>query len=108
RCTAVWNEDSLLAPNARIPSAAAAAALAGNTAVVLPPGSNSGASSLPSASPSGLAAVRIKWIGVPPCPVHPDEEDAVTRALEPLGCIPVFLPPATQASFYDGYCRDTL
>jgi hypothetical protein len=55
-----------------------------------------------------LGSVRFKWIGTPPIEVEPVYEEAVTRVLEPLRCIPVFLPPATHRAFYDGYCRDTL
>jgi trehalose 6-phosphate synthase/phosphatase len=57
---------------------------------------------------SGLSKVRVTWIGMPAADVPPEDEEVVTRLLEPLGCIPVFLPPATARSFIDGYCRDTL
>ncbi len=55
-----------------------------------------------------LNAVRVKWIGTPPVAVPPEDEEAVTRLLETMSCIPVFLPPATHRAYYDGYCRDTL
>jgi trehalose 6-phosphate synthase/phosphatase len=55
-----------------------------------------------------LRSVRVKWIGVCPVPVPHEDEEAVTRLLESMNCIPVFLPAATQSEFYEGYCRDTL
>jgi len=55
-----------------------------------------------------LSQVRVKWIGTLPVYVAPEEEEAVERLLEPMRCVPVFLPPATQSAFYDGFCKDTL
>ena len=85
---AEWDDEALLNPRAAL--AAHEASLAAGRGA------------------SGLSKVRVTWIGMPPCEVPPEDEEAVTRLLEPLGCIPVFLPPATARAYLDGYCRDTL
>ena len=55
-----------------------------------------------------LSRVRVKWIGLPPVEVPPNEEETVRQVLEPLGCIPVYIEPTTLASFREGYCKGTL
>jgi trehalose-6-phosphate synthase len=57
------------------------------------------------AQEGGEEGVLVKAGHHPPPAALPT---AVTRVLEPLRCIPVFLPPTTHRAFYDGYCRDTL
>lgn len=83
-----WNDEALLNPRAAL--AAHESSLAGGRGA------------------SGLSKVRVTWIGMPPCEVPFEDEEAVTRLLEPFGCIPVFLPLATARAYLDGYCRDTL
>ena len=85
---AEWDDEALLNPRAAL--AAHEASLAAGRGA------------------SGLSKVRVTWIGMPPCDVPPEDEEAVTRLLEPLSCIPVFLPPATARAYLDGSCRDTL
>lgn len=52
-----------------------------------------------------LRSVRVKWIGTCPAHISQEDEEAVTRLLETMNCIPVFLPAETHRAFYDGYCR---
>ena len=87
--TAEWDEEAMLTPQAQI-TAMRVAAAGGR------------------AKEGGLGSVRVRWIGTPPLDVPPEEEEAVSRVLEVLGCTPVFLPPATARAYYEGFCRDTL
>lgn len=55
-----------------------------------------------------LSRVQIKWIGLLPIEIPPEEEEAVRQKLEPMGCIPVFIEHTTLLAFRDGYCKGTL
>lgn len=49
------------------------------------------------------------WIGWPGGDVPPAQEDEVRKTLTcDHGAIPVFIDAATMASFYEGFCNDTL
>jgi len=55
-----------------------------------------------------LSNIRVKWIGTVSASVPPEDEEAVARLLEPMRCVPVFLPAQARHDFYEGYCKDTL
>lgn len=83
---AVWDEESLLSPKAQIEAMKATGGGGGGW----------------------LSRVRVKWIGLLPIEVAPEEEEGVRQALEPMGCIPVFMEHNTLYDFREGYCRATL
>ena len=81
----VWDEEALLSPKAQIEAMKASGGGGG-----------------------WLSRVRVKWIGLLPMEVAPEEEEEVRQALEPMGCIPVFMDHNTLYDFREGYCRATL
>jgi trehalose 6-phosphate synthase/phosphatase len=54
--------------------------------------------------------LRVTWVGTVRyrgcIPEH--EEEAVTRALRPLNCVPVFLDQETHTNFYQRWCKGVI
>jgi trehalose 6-phosphate synthase/phosphatase len=90
---AAWDEEALLSPKAQIEA--------------MKKGGSGGAGAGAGAG-GWLSRVQIKWIGLLPIEVPPEEEEAVRQTLEPMGCIPVFIEHTTLRAFRDGYCKGTL
>jgi trehalose-phosphatase len=56
------------------------------------------------------SSLNIRYLGIPvvDAPFTEADQDAISLALAPFGCTPVFVEQSVQSQFEAGFCRDTL
>lgn len=55
--------------------------------------------------------LRVSWIGsiqIPGSTLLPEDEEAISLALKPLNCYPVFITKDVHKKFYNGICKEQL